>query len=59
MQGNNQMMKGDRVQRQTARERDDASMRSLEIAQMRILARKRPNEFRKIAAELFDLMVKI
>lgn len=52
-----QMPKGDRVQR--PREKDEESMRSLEIAQMRILARKRPNEFKKIAAELLDLMVKI
>jgi hypothetical protein len=55
---NTQLHKGNRVQR-PQKERDDTSMRSLEIAQIRILARKRPAEFRKIAAELFDILVKI
>ncbi len=54
-----QLYKGERVQRQTSRERDDASLRSLEIAQIRILARKRPVEFKKIAMELFEVLVKI
>ena len=54
-----QMPKGDRVQRQTSRERDEMSLRAIEIAQIRILARKRRAEFKKIAAELFDLLVKI
>lgn len=38
---------------------ESASLRALEIGQMRILARKHPREFRKIAEEIVDAAVKI
>lgn len=42
------------------RRRDEsAALRSLEIGQMRILARKYPREFRKVAEEIVDALVKI
>lgn len=32
---------------------DEASLRSIEISQIRILARKRPDEFKRIYLEIF------
>lgn len=33
--------------------RDEASLRSIEISQIRILARKRPDEFKRVYLEIF------
>jgi len=48
---NNQPSKIRRIPREAV-EKDEQSLRSLEISQMRILARKRPKEYLKIAAEI-------
>lgn len=42
-----------KIKRISKAEQDDLSLRSLEISQLRILARKRPDEFKRIYNEIF------